>query len=77
MKARASQLVAGVAMQIAPPPRGWQDRIPCMTLPPARYPALSRVQQAGVTHDPVRLFELALNGLILALQVHHPEDMEG
>ena len=42
------------------------------TLPPARYPALSRVQQAGVTHDPARLFELALNGLILALQVHHP-----
>ena len=47
------------------------------TLPPARYPALSRVQQAGVTRDPARLFELALNGLILALQVHHPADMEG
>ena len=44
------------------------------TLPAARYPSLSRVQQAGVTHDPARLFDLALDGLILALQAHHLED---
>jgi TetR/AcrR family tetracycline transcriptional repressor len=37
-------------------------------LPAERYPALSRVQQAGVHHDPGRLFDLALDGLILALQ---------
>jgi TetR/AcrR family transcriptional regulator, tetracycline repressor protein len=33
-----------------------------------RYPALAAVQQAGVQHDPQRLFELALDGLLLALQ---------
>ena len=43
-------------------------------LPAARYPALSRVQQANVVHDPDRIFKLALDGLILALQAHHPED---
>jgi AcrR family transcriptional regulator len=37
-----------------------------------RYPALSRVQQANIVHDPRRIFELALDGLILALQAHHP-----
>jgi AcrR family transcriptional regulator len=40
----------------------------------ARYPALSRVQQANVVHDPRRIFELALDGLILALQARHPHD---
>ena len=40
----------------------------------ARYPALSRVQQANVVHDPGRIFELALDGLILALQARHPHD---
>jgi TetR/AcrR family tetracycline transcriptional repressor len=40
----------------------------------ARYPALSRVQQANIVHDPRRIFELALDGLILALQAHHPHD---
>jgi hypothetical protein len=40
----------------------------------ARYPALSRVQQANIVHDPRRIFELALGGLILALQAHHPHD---
>ena len=40
----------------------------------ARYPALSRVQQANVVHDPGQIFELALDGLILALQAHHLED---
>ena len=33
-----------------------------------RYPALAAVQRAGVEHDPQRLFELALDGLLLALQ---------
>lgn len=37
------------------------------TLPAERYPALARVQRAGVRHDPDRLFELALDGLVLAL----------
>ena len=40
----------------------------------ARYPALSRVQQANIVHDPDRLFDLALDGLILALQAHRPGD---
>jgi len=34
----------------------------------AHYPALSRMAQANVVHDPGRIFELALDGLILALQ---------
>ena len=45
-------------------------------LPAARYPALSRVQQANIVHDPGRIFELALDGLILALQAHHPHDRQ-
>ena len=40
----------------------------------APYPAFSRVQQANIVHDPGRIFELALDGLILALQAHHPDD---
>ena len=38
------------------------------TLPVERYPALARVQRADVRHDPNRLFELALDGLLLALK---------
>jgi TetR/AcrR family transcriptional regulator, tetracycline repressor protein len=38
------------------------------TLPAEQYPALARVEQAGVTHDPDRLFELALDGLVLTLE---------
>ena len=41
------------------------------TLPADRYPALARVQRAGVRHDPDRLFELALDGLVLALEDRH------
>jgi TetR/AcrR family tetracycline transcriptional repressor len=41
------------------------------TLPADRYPALARVQRAGVRHDPERLFELALDGLVLALEDRH------
>ncbi len=42
------------------------------TLPADRFPALARVQHADVRHDPDRLFELALDGLILALAARHP-----
>ncbi len=42
------------------------------SLPEERYPALARVQRAGVRHDPDRLFELALDGLMLALSAHRP-----
>jgi AcrR family transcriptional regulator len=38
------------------------------TLPAAQYPALARLEQAGVTHNPDRLFDLALDGLILTLE---------
>jgi hypothetical protein len=30
--------------------------------------------QANIIHDPGRIFEPALDGLILALQAHHPDD---
>jgi len=42
------------------------------TLPAERYPALARVQRAAVRHDPNRLFELALDGLVLALSAYRP-----
>jgi TetR/AcrR family tetracycline transcriptional repressor len=42
------------------------------TLPAERYPALARVQGAAVRHDPNRLFELALDGLLLALGDRRP-----
>jgi TetR/AcrR family tetracycline transcriptional repressor len=38
------------------------------TLPPDRYPSLALVRQAGIHHDPERLFEFALDGLVLSLQ---------
>ncbi len=38
-----------------------------------RYPALAAVQQAEVQHDPQRLFDLALDGLLLALQAQQDE----
>jgi TetR/AcrR family transcriptional regulator, tetracycline repressor protein len=37
------------------------------TLPPDRYPSIAAVERAGVRHDPDRLFELALDGLIASL----------
>jgi AcrR family transcriptional regulator len=36
-------------------------------LPADQYPALAQVQRARVRHDPTRLFELALDGVVLAL----------
>jgi TetR/AcrR family transcriptional regulator, tetracycline repressor protein len=38
------------------------------SLPLDRYPGLGAMEQAGVRHDPDRLFELAVDGLVLALQ---------
>jgi TetR/AcrR family tetracycline transcriptional repressor len=37
------------------------------TLPAERYPSLAAVERARVRHDPDRLFELALGGLIASL----------
>jgi TetR/AcrR family transcriptional regulator, tetracycline repressor protein len=37
-------------------------------LPPDCYPGLGVVARAGVRHDPDRLFELALDGLVLGLE---------
>lgn len=42
------------------------------TLPAQDYPALARVQRAGVRHNPDRLFDLALDGLVLALGAQRP-----
>jgi TetR/AcrR family tetracycline transcriptional repressor len=39
-----------------------------------RYPALAAVQRAGVEHDPQRLFGLALDGLLLALETQRDDD---
>ncbi len=38
------------------------------TLPADRYPSLAAVQRADVRHDAERLFELALDGMVLGLQ---------
>lgn len=38
------------------------------TLPADRYPSLAAVERAGVRRDPERLFELALDGMVLGLQ---------
>jgi AcrR family transcriptional regulator len=51
---------------------GEEHRQAQAALAAARYPALSRVQQASIVHDPGRIFELALDGLILALQARQP-----
>jgi TetR/AcrR family transcriptional regulator, tetracycline repressor protein len=37
-------------------------------LPPDRYPSLGVIAHARVRHDPDRLFELALDGLVLGLE---------
>lgn len=42
------------------------------TLPAERYPALARVQRAGVQHDPERIFELGLDALVLVLDARRP-----
>jgi TetR/AcrR family tetracycline transcriptional repressor len=40
-----------------------------------RYPALAAVQRAGVQHDPQRLFERALDGLLLGLQAQRDDEL--
>ena len=42
------------------------------TLPPERFPHLAAVERANVSHDPERLFSLALEGLILSLAQRAP-----
>jgi TetR/AcrR family transcriptional regulator, tetracycline repressor protein len=37
------------------------------SLPADRYPGLVAIERAGVEHDPGRLFELSLDGLVVAL----------
>jgi AcrR family transcriptional regulator len=38
------------------------------TLPPDRYPSLAAIGRAEIEHDPDRLFEFALDGLVLTLR---------
>jgi TetR/AcrR family transcriptional regulator, tetracycline repressor protein len=71
----AGRLVIGhVLAQGGRPPGGdvdggeEQHREAQRSLAPYRYPALAAVERAGVRHDPDRLFELAVDGLILSLQ---------
>jgi TetR/AcrR family transcriptional regulator, tetracycline repressor protein len=75
----AGRLVVGhVLAEAGRPPGGDVDggeeehRRAQQTLSVTRFPALARVQHAGVRHDPNRLFELALDGLILTLSAHRP-----
>lgn len=44
-----------------------QHRQAQQALPAARFPGLAAVTRAGVVHDPARLFDFALRGLLLAL----------
>ena len=79
-RAAASGLIGHALAEAGQPPGGdvgggeEEHRQAQAALAAARYPALSRVQQANIVHDPRRIFELALDGLILALQAHHPHD---
>jgi len=74
----ARLLIGHALAQVGRPPGGdvgggeEEHRQAQLVLPPERYPALARVQQAGVTHDPDRLFEFGLDGLILALRASRP-----
>jgi len=66
-------LVGHVLAEAGQPPGGdvdggeEQHRDAQQSLPAAHFPALARVQNAGVQHDANRLFELALDGLICSL----------
>ncbi len=75
------RLVIGHALaEAGRPPGGHVDggeeahRQAQVTLPAGRYPALAQIQRAGVRHDPDRLFELALDGLLLALDDRRAKD---
>jgi TetR/AcrR family transcriptional regulator, tetracycline repressor protein len=70
----AARLVIGhVLAEAGQPPAGdtdfgdaqhWQAQ---QALPAARFPGLAAITRAGVQHDPARLFDFALRGLLLAL----------
>ena len=75
----AGRLIVGhVLAEAGGPPGGDVDggeedhREAQQSLRAERFPALTRIQQAGVRHDPDRLFEMALSGLILTLEAQHP-----
>jgi TetR/AcrR family transcriptional regulator, tetracycline repressor protein len=75
----AARLVIGHALaQAGSPPGGdvdggeQQHRQAQQLLPPDRYPGLAAIELAGVAHDPDRLFELAVDGLILSLEKRRP-----
>lgn len=42
-----------------------------------RFPSLATIERAGVHHDPDRLFELALDGLLLVLEQQLRTDLSG
>lgn len=70
----AGRLLVGHALaEAGRPPGGEVDggeeehRRTQATLPAAAFPALARIRRADVQHDPDRLFELALDGLVLSM----------
>lgn len=69
----AGRLIVGHVLAEAGKPPGdvgggeEQHRAAQRILSTTRFPALARVQRAGVQHDADRLFELALDGLIMVL----------
>ena len=71
-------LVGHVLAEAGRPPGGEvsggeeEHRRAQQTLPVERFPALARIERAEVVHDSSRLFELALDGLILSLRAQHP-----
>ena len=75
----AGRLIVGhVLAEAGRPPGGdvdgGEDRTPRgPAIPTGRtFPGLDPHSKAGVRHDPDRLFEMALNGLTLTLDAHHP-----
>jgi TetR/AcrR family tetracycline transcriptional repressor len=70
----AARLVIGhVLAEAGQPPVGdirggdAQHRQAQQALPADQFPRLATITRAGVTHDPARLFDFALRGLLLAL----------
>jgi TetR/AcrR family tetracycline transcriptional repressor len=70
----AGRLIIGhVLAEAGRPPGGEvgggeaEHRAAQRALAPERFPSLTAVERAAVAHDPARLFELALDGLIAAL----------
>ena len=70
----AARLVIGhVLAEAGQPPPGdtgdgdAQHQQAQQALPAAQFPGLAAITRAGIVHDPARLFDLALRGLLLAL----------